>query len=151
MLPAGARIARSSTEPSYTKSVSIKEDTANRPNARSVGQWQQNQALVLSRAKMRDHDEGRSHHRSACRRLRTDSVRMPDCGHLTSVLIPPTGVKAAELLRPASQNARSSRNSSRSGALIPCAGSEQTRTAPSPPPEKAQSACSAVRAAQQLL
>jgi hypothetical protein len=29
-----------------------------------------------------------------------------------------TGVKAAELLRPASQNSRSSRNSSRSGALI---------------------------------
>jgi hypothetical protein len=60
-----------------------------------------------------------------------------------------TGVKAAELLRPASQNSRSSRNSFRSGALIPCAGSEQTRTAPSPPPEKAQSACSAVRAAHQ--
>ncbi|MEA3074853.1 MAG: hypothetical protein QOD29_6299, partial [Alphaproteobacteria bacterium] len=40
-----------------------------------------------------------------------------------------TGVKAAELLRPASQNSRSSRNSFRSGALIPCAGSEQTRTA----------------------
>jgi hypothetical protein len=35
--------------------------------------------------------------------------------------------------------------------LIPCAGSEQTRTAPSPPPEKAQSACSAVRAAHRLL
>src|ERR1700730_8572442 len=62
-----------------------------------------------------------------------------------------TGVKAAELLRPASQNSRSSRNSFRSGALIPCAGSEQTRTAPSPPPEKAQSACSAVRAAHRLL
>ena len=30
-----------------------------------------------------------------------------------------TGVKAAELLRPASQNSRSSRNSFRSGALIP--------------------------------
>ena len=35
--------------------------------------------------------------------------------------------------------------------MIPCAGSEQTRTAPSPPPEKAQSACSAVRAAHRLL
>jgi hypothetical protein len=50
MPPAGARIARISTEPSYTVSVSVKEDMANRPNARSVGQWQQNQALVLSRA-----------------------------------------------------------------------------------------------------
>jgi hypothetical protein len=50
MPPAGARIARSGTEPSYKESVSVKEGTANRPNARSVGQWQQNQALVLSRA-----------------------------------------------------------------------------------------------------
>ena len=50
MPPAGARIARISTEPSYTVSVSVKEDMANRPNARSVGQWQQNQALALSRA-----------------------------------------------------------------------------------------------------
>ena len=50
MPPAGARIARSGTEPSYKKSVSVKEGTANRPNAGSVGQWQQNQALVLSRA-----------------------------------------------------------------------------------------------------
>ena len=33
-----------------------------------------------------------------------------------------TGVKAAEQLRPASQNSRSSRNSFSSGALIPCAG-----------------------------
>ena len=38
MPPAGARIARISTEPSYTVSVSVKEDMANRPNARSVGQ-----------------------------------------------------------------------------------------------------------------
>jgi hypothetical protein len=50
MPPAGARIARSSTEPSYTESVSVKEDTANRPNARSVGEWKQNQALASSRA-----------------------------------------------------------------------------------------------------
>src|ERR1700736_6050798 len=60
-----------------------------------------------------------------------------------------TGVKAAELLRPASQNSPSSRNSFRSGALVPCAGSEQTRTVPSPPPGRVPSRCSAVRAAHQ--
>jgi hypothetical protein len=37
----------------------------------------------------------------------------------------------------------------RSGALVPCAGSEQTRTVPSPPPGRVPSRCSAVRAAHQ--
>jgi hypothetical protein len=36
-------------------------------------------------------------------------------------------------------DSRSSRNSFRSGALIPYAGSEQTRTAPSPPPGRCRS------------
>jgi hypothetical protein len=32
------------------EALALREDTANSPNAMGVGQWQQNQALVLSRA-----------------------------------------------------------------------------------------------------
>jgi hypothetical protein len=42
----GAAVGNQATQ----EALALREDTANSPNAMGMGQWQQNQALVLSRA-----------------------------------------------------------------------------------------------------
>jgi hypothetical protein len=68
----------------------------------------------------------------------------PDCGHLTSVLVPPNRRLSCCALP---KTLEVPATLFRSGALVPYAGSEQTRTVPSPPPGRCRPQCSAVRAA----